>query len=178
MAAAINPVELTRELVACPSVTPEDAGAQEVLARALEAQGFSVHRFVSGGPPHGPVPNLVAIRGSGAPHFAFAGHSDVVPAGKGWTGDPFAAEERGALLYGRGVVDMKGAIAAFTAAAARVTDHRGTLSLLITGDEEGPAIHGTRAIIEWLDTRGLRPDMILVGEPTSEARLGDTIKIG
>ncbi|HET8613788.1 MAG TPA: succinyl-diaminopimelate desuccinylase, partial [Sphingomonas sp.] len=97
---------------------------------------------------------------------------------KGWTGDAFTAEERGSLLYGRGVVDMKGAIAAFTAASARLDDHRGSLSLLITGDEEGPAIHGTRAIIEWLNERGLRPDMILVGEPTSEARLGDTIKIG
>lgn len=169
---------LAQALIACPSVTPADAGAQAVLARALERQGFAVHRFTSGAAPDGPVENLVAIRGSGAPHFAFAGHSDVVPPGEGWRGDPFRPEVRGDLLYGRGAVDMKGAVAAFVAAAAQVPGHGGTLSLLITGDEEGPATHGTRAIMDWLAARGLRPDLCLVGEPTSAHRLGDTIKIG
>ena len=174
----LDPVTLACDLIRRPSVTPADAGAQDVLAQALEPQGFTVHRFTSGEAPYGPVENLVAIRGTGAPHFAFAGHSDVVPVGGGWSGDPFVPEVRGGLLYGRGAVDMKGAIAAFAAAAERVQPHAGTLSLLITGDEEGPAVHGTRAIIDWMDRRGIRPDMILVGEPTSDICLGDTIKIG
>jgi succinyl-diaminopimelate desuccinylase len=178
MTGPIDPVALTADLIRCASVTPADAGAQDVLTSALEAQGFTVHRFSSGEAPHGPVENLVAIRGHGAPHFAFAGHSDVVPAGNGWTSGAFEPSIRGDLLYGRGAVDMKGAIAAFIAAAGRVADHKGTISLLITGDEEGPAVHGTRAIIEWMAERGIRPDMVLVGEPTSDARLGDTIKIG
>jgi succinyl-diaminopimelate desuccinylase len=121
---------------------------------------------------------MVATRGSGAPHFAFAGHLDVVPPGHGWTGDAFQPEIRGGLLYGRGAVDMKGGVAAFVAACAETTGHQGTLSLLITGDEEGPAVHGTRAIMTWMAQRGVRPDMILIGEPTSEARLGDVVKIG
>jgi succinyl-diaminopimelate desuccinylase len=121
---------------------------------------------------------MFATRGSGRPHFAFAGHVDVVPPGEGWTGDPFAPEIRHGLLYGRGAVDMKGGIAAFVAACADVSEHKGTLSLIITGDEEGPAIHGTRAIMAWMEERGIRPDMILIGEPTSEARLGDVVKIG
>ena len=178
MPGPIDPVALTADLIRCPSVTPADAGAQDVLTAALEAQGFTVHRFTNGEAPHGPVENMVAIRGHGAPHFAFAGHSDVVPAGQGWTGGAFEPAIRGDLLYGRGAVDMKGAIAAFIAAAERVKGHTGTLSLLITGDEEGPAIHGTRAILDWMAERGLRPDMVLVGEPTSDQRLGDTIKIG
>jgi succinyl-diaminopimelate desuccinylase len=178
MTGPIDPVALTADLIRCASVTPADAGAQDVLTAALEAQGFTVHRFSSGEAPHGPVENLVAIRGHGAPHFAFAGHSDVVPAGGGWTSGAFEPVIRGDLLYGRGAVDMKGAIGAFIAAAERVPEHKGTISLLITGDEEGPAIHGTRAIIAWMAERGIRPDMILVGEPTSDARLGDTIKIG
>jgi succinyl-diaminopimelate desuccinylase len=178
MTGPIDPVALTADLIRCPSVTPADAGAQDVLTAALERQGFTVHRFTSGEPPHGPVENLVAIRGHGAPHFAFAGHSDVVPAGDGWTAGAFEPEIRGEMLYGRGAVDMKGAIAAFIAASGRVQGHKGTLSLLITGDEEGPAVHGTRAIIDWMDERGIRPDMVLVGEPTSDVRLGDTIKIG
>ena len=178
MTGPIDPVALTADLIRCASVTPADAGAQDVLTSALEAQGFTVHRFASGEAPHGPIENLVAIRGHGAPHFAFAGHSDVVPAGNGWTSGAFEPAIRGDLLYGRGAVDMKGAIAAFIAAAERVADHKGTISLLITGDEEGPAIHGTRAIIAWMAERGIRPDMVLVGEPTSDAQLGDTIKIG
>ena len=175
---SLDPVDLAQQLIACPSVTPEDAGAQDVLTYVLEAQGFEVHRFTDGGPPDGPVENLFAIRGQGAPFFAFAGHSDVVPPGGGWTQDAFHPHIDGDLLYGRGAVDMKGALAAFAAAAARVTDHKGTLAFIITGDEEGPAVHGTAAIMEWMKAQGHRPDLILVGEPTSSAQLGDTIKIG
>jgi succinyl-diaminopimelate desuccinylase len=178
MAEPLDPVALAQRLIACPSVTPADAGAQQVIAEALEALGFTVHRFAAGGPPDGPVPNLFASRGTGGPHFAFAGHSDVVPPGEGWTSGAFEPAIRGGLLYGRGAVDMKGAVAAFIAAAARVPEHKGTLSLLITGDEEGPATHGTLALMAWMVERGIRPDLCLVGEPTSDARLGDTIKIG
>jgi succinyl-diaminopimelate desuccinylase len=149
-----------------------------VLEAALIPLGFTVHRFVEGEPPDGPVENLYATRGAGAPHFGFAGHLDVVPPGDGWSGDPFVPEIRGGLLYGRGAVDMKGGIAAFVAACAEVADHKGTLSLIITGDEEGPATFGTPRLIAWMKARDIRPDMILIGEPTSEARLGDIVKIG
>ncbi|HEX8379156.1 MAG TPA: succinyl-diaminopimelate desuccinylase [Allosphingosinicella sp.] len=173
MSSSIDPVELASALIACPSITPAGGAVFDVLERALKPLGFEVHRFVAG-----EVENMFATRGSGSPHFAFAGHLDVVPPGEGWSGDPFVPEVRGGLLYGRGAVDMKGGIAAFVAAAAEVAKHRGTLSLLITGDEEGPAVHGTRAIMAWMAQRGIRPDMIVIGEPTSEARLGDTVKIG
>ncbi|MBW8910454.1 MAG: succinyl-diaminopimelate desuccinylase [Sphingomonas sp.] len=173
----IDPVALTKRLIACPSVTPADAGAMAVIAEALDAIGFTVHRFTAGEAPDGPIENLFATRGDGGPHFAFAGHSDVVPPGDGWHGDPFVPAVRGDLLYGRGAVDMKGAIGAFIAAAARIDDQPGTLSLIITGDEEGPATHGTVALIDWMNSRGVRPDLCLVGEPTSTHRLGDMIKI-
>ena len=174
----IDILGLTRRLIACPSVTPLDAGAMAVIAEALQSIGFTVHRFASGEVPDGPVENLFAIRGEGGSHFAFAGHSDVVPAGEGWQTDPFVPEVRGELLYGRGAVDMKGAIAAFIAAAERITDQPGTLSLIITGDEEGAATFGTVKLIEWMNERGIRPDLCLVGEPTSANRLGDMVKIG
>ena len=173
MSVAIDPVDLASALIACPSVTPARGLVFDVLEEALRPLGFAVERFVVGG-----VENLFATRGGGSPHFGFAGHLDVVPPGEGWSGDPFRPEVRGGLLYGRGAVDMKGGIAAFVAAIAEVEEHRGTLSLLITGDEEGPSIHGTRAIMAWMAERGIRPDMILIGEPTSEARRGDTVKIG
>ena len=178
MSIAIDPVDLASRLIACPSVTPEEAGVLDVLEEALKQIGFEVHRFRAGEPPEGPVENLFATRGSGRPHFAFAGHVDVVPAGAGWTTDPFAPEIRGGLLYGRGAVDMKGAIAAFVAACSPVDRADGTISLIITGDEEGPAVYGTRALIEWMAERKIQPDMIMVGEPTSTSRLGDTLKIG
>ena len=178
MTAAIDPVTLTSQLIACPSVTPEDAGALDVLGEALRGIGFAIETFWTGEAPDGPVRNLFATRGSGGPHFAFAGHSDVVPSGDGWAGDPFTPEIRGDLLYGRGAVDMKGALAAFVAAAADVREHPGTLSLIITGDEEGAATFGTVALMDWMDARGIRPDLCLVGEPTSANRLGDMIKIG
>jgi succinyl-diaminopimelate desuccinylase len=140
--------------------------------------GFEVHRFTRGEAPDGPVENLVALRGSGAPHFGFAGHLDVVPPGEGWHGGAFEPRIEDGLLIGRGANDMKSAIAAFVAAASEQQQDRGTLSLLITGDEEGPALHGSVTIIDWLQERALVPDMILIGEPTSEIRLGDTVKIG
>ncbi|HMG47266.1 MAG TPA: succinyl-diaminopimelate desuccinylase [Allosphingosinicella sp.] len=177
MNAAIDPVDLAARLIACPSVTPARGAVFDVLEAALAPLGFEVHRFTLGEPPDGPVENLFATRGAGAPHFAFAGHLDVVPPGEGWASDPFAPEIRGGLLHGRGAVDMKGGIAAFVAACAEV-DHPGTLSFIITGDEEGPATYGTPAIMAWMAERGIRPDMILIGEPTSEGRLGDIVKIG
>jgi succinyl-diaminopimelate desuccinylase len=121
---------------------------------------------------------MVAIRGDGSPHFGFAGHLDVVPPGEGWTVAPFSAAIEDGVLIGRGASDMKSAIAAFVAAVSRVAAGSGTISLLITGDEEGYATYGTPRIIDWLNERQIRPDMILIGEPTSVERLGDTVKIG
>ncbi|MBO9711537.1 succinyl-diaminopimelate desuccinylase [Sphingomonas sp.] len=172
-----DPIELTKALIAAESVTPATGKVFDVLEAALLPLGFAVERFVAGEAPDGPVENLLAARGSAGRHFAFAGHLDVVPPGVGWTSDAFAPEVRGELLYGRGAVDMKGAIAAFAAAAARV-ETPGIVSLVITGDEEGPATYGTQKLIERMRERGLLPDLCLVGEPTSANRLGDTIKIG
>ena len=177
MSPAIDPIDLASRLIACPSVTPASGEVFDILEQALRASGFEVDRFIAGGPPDGPVENLFASRGSGSPHFGFAGHLDVVPAGDGWSTDPFTPELKAGLLHGRGAVDMKASIAAFVAAAAEI-DHPGTLSLIITGDEEGPSTYGTRALMDWMAERGIRPDMILIGEPTSEARLGDIVKIG
>ena len=174
----IDPVELASRLIRCPSVTPATGEVFDVLEAALEPLGFTVHRWVMGEPPDGPTENMVAIRGKGSPHFAFAGHLDVVPAGDGWAADPFAAEVDDGLLVGRGANDMKSAIAAYLAALSRLEDTAGTLSLLITGDEEGYSTYGTPRIIDWLNEREIRPDMILIGEPTSVERLGDTVKIG
>jgi len=175
---SIDPIALARDLINCRSITPATGEVFDVLDEALTAIGFEVHRFISGAAPDGPVENLVAMRGSGSPHLGFAGHLDVVPAGEGWSGDAFEARISGDRLIGRGANDMKGAVAAFVAAASRVKDQRGTCSLLITGDEEGPATFGTPEIIQWLEERSIRPDMILIGEPTSETSLGDTVKIG
>lgn len=179
MTTHIDPIALTNALIAAPSITPATGAVFDVLEAALMPLGFTVERFIDGMEPDGPVENLLAVRkGAGPVHFGFAGHLDVVPPGVGWSGDAFVAEIRGDLLYGRGAVDMKGAIAAFVAAAAATPVDAGTISLIITGDEEGPAIFGTRALMEHMDARGIRPDMILVGEPTSVNRLGDMVKIG
>jgi len=178
MTAEIDPVALAQELIRCPSVTPARGQVFDVLDRALTALGFTVHRWVMGDPPDGPTENMVAIRGEHGPHFGFAGHLDVVPVGDGWNHDPFAAQIDGGLLIGRGANDMKSAIAAYVAALSRIDPKGGTLSLLITGDEEGYATFGTPRIIDWLNERQIRPDMILIGEPTSVERLGDTVKIG
>ena len=178
MAHPLDPVALAAELIRCPSVTPARGEVFDQVQSALEPLGFTVHRWVLGEAPDGPTENMVAIRGSGSPHFGFAGHLDVVPAGDGWSADPFEARIVDGRLIGRGANDMKSAIAAFVAAVSRLDQGKGTLSLLITGDEEGYATYGTPRIIDWLNERSIRPDMILIGEPTSLDRLGDTVKIG
>ena len=173
-----------QRLIACESVTPARGAVFDALEDMLVPLGFTVERFMSGedddNPAHGaPVENLFAIRqATSGGHFAFAGHVDVVPPGNGWTSDPFVPEIKGDLLHGRGAVDMKGSIAAFVAALHDIPKDAGTISLIITGDEEGPAIHGTRALITHMQKRGSIPDYCLVGEPTSVNRLGDMMKIG
>jgi succinyl-diaminopimelate desuccinylase len=178
MNSSIDPVELASRLIACPSITPASGEVFDLLEEALHGIGFEVHRWIMGEAPDGPTENMVAMRGSGGPHFGFAGHLDVVPPGDGWASDPFEPVIENGVLTGRGANDMKSAIAAFVSAAASFAQERGTLSLLITGDEEGYATYGTPRIIDWLNEREIRPDMILIGEPTSVDRLGDTIKIG
>ncbi len=183
LAPVLAPVlALAQALVRCPSITPEDAGAQDVLAAALAGLGFTIHRLRFGGPPDGPVDNLVAVIGEGSPHFAFAGHTDVVPTGDraGWSVDPFAGTIADGQLVGRGAADMKSALAAMVEAARRhvARGSKGRLSFIITGDEEGPAEHGTKPLLEWLEAHDLVPDACLVGEPTSVQQLGDMIKIG
>ncbi|MGZ3250367.1 MAG: succinyl-diaminopimelate desuccinylase [Croceibacterium sp.] len=180
---ARDPVALAETLIARESVTPARGPVFDALEAMLTPLGFEVHRFISGEGANS-VENCLAIRRgpAGSRHFGFAGHLDVVPAGEGWTSRPFTPERRqapgGELLYGRGAVDMKSSIAAMAAAAAEIPAEAGTLSFIITGDEEGPAIHGTRALIELIRERGEVPDLILVGEPTCVARLGDMVKIG
>jgi succinyl-diaminopimelate desuccinylase len=175
----IDPVDLAAKLISTPSVTPASGAVFDVLDEALSGLGFTVHRFTLGEAPDGPTENMVAIRERGpGPHVGFAGHLDVVPAGDGWTGDAFTARIEDGRLIGRGANDMKSAIAAAVAAVSAIDQQSGTLSFLITGDEEGYATYGTPRIIDWLNQRSIRPDMILIGEPTSETRLGDTVKIG
>lgn len=172
----MDPLPLLQALIRCPSVTPAEAGALGVLEAALVPLGFACTRL-----RFGEVENLFARRGAGSPHLCFAGHTDVVPPGdlSLWTADPFGGEVREGLVYGRGATDMKGGIAAWIAAIARLPrDLPGSLSLLITGDEEGPATDGTVRVLEWMARNGHIPDMCVVGEPTSKAILGDTIKIG
>ena len=177
-------LDLTRQLIACESVTPARGEVFDCLEAMLAPMGFEVERFTRGDGPEGSdeeaVENLFAIRRGpqGAKHFAFAGHVDVVPPGDGWASGAFEPEVRGELLYGRGAVDMKGAVACFIAALDDIPADAGTISLIITGDEEGPALHGTRALIDLMRERGDIPDLILVGEPTSVNRLGDMMKIG
>ena len=181
----IDPVELARRLIRCPSVTPEDAGALAVAEAELEGLGFTCHRLSFSEPGTPDVENLYARIGGAAPNFCFAGHTDVVPVGEkaAWTVDPFGAELIDGVLWGRGAADMKGGIACFVAAAARFLGARsegfdGSISLLLTGDEEGPAINGTRKALEWMAENGERIDACLVGEPTNPGRLGELVKIG
>jgi succinyl-diaminopimelate desuccinylase len=171
---------MAEALIACPSVTPAAGLVFDCLEGLLRPLGFAVHRFQAGEAPDGPVENLFAIRKgpTGSRHFAFAGHVDVVPPGEGWASAPFAPEVRGELLYGRGAVDMKGAIAAMVAAVREVPRDAGTISFVITGDEEGPARYGTQELIRHMRAVGALPDLCLVGEPTSVNRLGDMMKIG
>ena len=167
-----DPLPLAQALIRCQSVTPADGGAQDVLAEALEQKGFTVHRL-----PFGTTPNLFARRGTGGTHLCFAGHTDVVPPGDApWTAGPFDATVRDGVLFGRGACDMKGAIAAFVAALDGPCP--ASVSLLITGDEEGPATDGTVRVLDWMEHNGHVPDLCLVGEPTNPHHLGEVIKIG
>ncbi|MEL6338826.1 MAG: succinyl-diaminopimelate desuccinylase [Myxococcota bacterium] len=170
---------LAQDLIRCRSVTPDDDGALSILAKTLEALDFDCHllSFRSPGAPE--IKNLYARRGKRGRNLCFAGHTDVVPAGEGWSQPPFDAEIHAGRLFGRGAVDMKGAIAAFVAAVARSqTVLTESVSLLITGDEEGPAIDGTQRVLEWLKARGEVLDACLVGEPTNPHRLGEIVKVG
>jgi len=183
--ARIDPVELTRDLIRRPSVTPKDEGALDVIHAAIEPMGFVCHRlrFSAEGTPD--IDNLYARLGTGGRHFCFAGHSDVVPPGdlRAWSVDPFKGEVIDGHIYGRGAADMKGAIAAFCAAASQFVERRGrdfggSISLLITGDEEGPAINGTVKVLDWIAQRGERINACIVGEPTNAKVVGDMAKIG
>jgi succinyl-diaminopimelate desuccinylase len=173
-----NPLPLAQALIRRPSVTPIDAGALDVMQAALEQLGFTCRRY-----PFGEVDNLYARRGTASPCFLFAGHTDVVPPGddEAWRKPPFGAEAEDGVLWGRGAADMKGAIAAMVASVQRFLDTgepKGSIAFLITGDEEGPAIHGTKAVLEALAEEGETFDHCLVGEPTNPNVLGDTIKSG
>jgi succinyl-diaminopimelate desuccinylase len=181
----VDALELTQALIRCPSVTPEDGGTQGVLQRELERLGFTCHSVTFSDEATPDVANLYARLGTAAPHLCFAGHTDVVPVGDAaaWSADPFAAVVKDGVLYGRGAADMKGAIACFVAAVARFLAKRqgafaGSISFLITGDEEGPSINGTKKLLQWAAARGEKFDACLVGEPTNPERLGEMIKIG
>jgi succinyl-diaminopimelate desuccinylase len=179
----LNAVSLAQAMIRCPSVTPEEAGVLGVLDKALREAGFATRRLDFAEPGTPDIANLYASIGSGAPHFCFAGHVDVVPVGdlRAWTVDPFAADIIDGTLYGRGAADMKTAIAAFVAAAAQFRARhggRGTVSLLITGDEEGPAINGTKKMLQALSKDGVKFDACVVGEPTNKAKFGDMMKVG
>ncbi|MCQ8186358.1 succinyl-diaminopimelate desuccinylase [Parvularcula maris] len=169
-----DPLFLASKLMACPSVTPKDEGAQDLLESWLKELGFTVHRQT-----FGEVPNLYATRGEGGKRLCFAGHTDVVPPGKtaDWQNDPFEPKVEDGMLKGRGASDMKGAIGAFVAAVARAEDTP-PLALLITGDEEGPGLDGTKKMLGWMEEQGHRIDHCLVGEPTSREALGDMMKVG
>jgi succinyl-diaminopimelate desuccinylase len=179
-----DPIRILQDLIRCPSVTPAEGGALAYLDSVLTEAGFTVDRpvFSEAGTPD--VENLFASIGSGAPHFVFAGHTDVVPPGDEahWQHGPFSGDIVDGMLYGRGAVDMKGGIAAFAAAAldflAEDRLQQGTISLLITGDEEGPSINGTVKLLDWAAERGHRFDAAIVGEPTNPQALGDAIKVG
>lgn len=173
-------IDITKKLISCASVTPADAGAQEYLGKLLQEAGFECHHL-----QFEDVPNLFARIGSGSPHFCYAGHTDVVPPGpeEKWKFGPFNPEIENGILYGRGASDMKGSVAAFTAAALEyLAKHgapdKGSISLLITGDEEGPADNGTIKVLEWMKKNGHIPDVFLVGEPTNPKVLGEEIKVG
>jgi succinyl-diaminopimelate desuccinylase len=181
----VDPAALARDLLRCPSVTPAEGGAFGVIEGALKPAGFDVHRVTFTEPGTAPVENLYARIGSAGPHLVFAGHTDVVPPGEQakWTYPPFAGEIVGGTLYGRGAVDMKGAVACAVAAAldhlaARGGKPKGSISFLITGDEESIAVNGTVKLLKWAAERGETFDHCILGEPSNAAVLGDTIKIG
>ena len=181
-----DPVAIARELIRCRSVTPEEGGALAYLQRVLGQAGFAVHRATFAESGTTPVENLYARIGTARPNLAFAGHTDVVPPGDeaAWRHPPFAGEVEGGRLYGRGAVDMKGGIACFVAAALDYLaanggrPKRGSLAFLITGDEEGIAVNGTPKLLKWAAERGEKFDHCILGEPSNQAELGDTIKLG
>lgn len=180
-----DPIALAQALIRCESVTPAEGGALTLLEGVLAGAGFACHRVTFSEPGTPDVENLYARIGDSAPYLAFAGHTDVVPAGdiSAWSVPPFGGDIRDGRLYGRGAADMKGAIACFVAAALRYLARgdgmaAGSISLLITGDEEGPSINGTAKLLDWLHARGEALDGCLVGEPSNPAALGDEIKIG
>jgi succinyl-diaminopimelate desuccinylase len=179
-----DPVAIARDLITCPSVTPEEGGAIAYLARLLSRAGFDCHRVTFSEPGTADVVNFFATIGTAGPHLAFAGHTDVVPPGDPahWTHGPFDGKIADDMLWGRGAVDMKGGIACFVAAALRHIERhgptRGRISFLITGDEEGPAVNGTLKLMKWAHERGERFDACVVGEPTNPAAIGDAIKVG
>jgi succinyl-diaminopimelate desuccinylase len=179
----VTALDLCRALVRCPSVTPEDNGALGVLAAALNEAGFGTEKVKFSAPDTPDIDNLYARIGTSAPYLVFAGHTDVVPVGDAarWRFDPFGAEIADGAVWGRGTADMKGGVAAFAAAACAFAARgmpKGSIGLLITGDEEGPAINGTEKLLRWAYDKGERFDHCIVGEPTSAKMLGDTIKIG
>ena len=179
----LDPVALTVDLIRCPSVTPSEGGALDLLQKTLENMGFTCYRLPFSDIDTPDVDNLYARYGAVAPNFCFAGHTDVVPAGSvaEWSVHPFRAEIKDGAVIGRGAADMKGAIAAFTSAADRFTaagKFSGSISFLITGDEEGPAINGTKKMLDWLDKKGEKLDVCVVGEPTNPSQLGEMVKIG
>ena len=187
MIAIVDAVELSRDLLRCPSITPADAGALDVLQTALEGIGFVCHRLKFSDADTPDIDNLYARFGDTAPNFCFAGHTDVVPLGNpdSWSVDPFGGEIIDDVLYGRGATDMKSAVGAFVDAASRIVAAGavggavgGSISLLITGDEEGPAVNGTTKVLDWMAENGEVIDVCLVGEPTNPLKLGDMIKIG
>lgn len=176
-------VRIAQDLIRCKSVTPDEGGALAYLEALLSAHGFACHRLKFSDKDTPDVENLYARWGTGAPHICFAGHTDVVPVGdeKAWTFDPFGGEVRDGWLCGRGASDMKGAIGAFAAAALDFIAKEnpgGSISLLITGDEEGPSVNGTKKALAWMKERGETLDFCIVGEPTSDKIFGDTVKIG
>jgi succinyl-diaminopimelate desuccinylase len=179
-----DPLPILEALIRCPSVTPDEAGALGYLEKLFAERGFDCERLAFASPGTPEVQNLFVRIGRSKPHLCFAGHIDVVPPGRseGWSHPPFAAEQAGGYIYGRGASDMKGSVAAFAAAALDVfgseEEPAGTLSLLLTADEEGPAVNGTVKVLEWMSANGHVPDHCIVGEPTSEQLLGDTIKNG
>jgi len=185
MAEAPDPVTLAQALIRCESITPAEAGALTLLQQTLERAGFQCHRMIFSEPGTAGVDNLYARLGSEGPNLCFAGHTDVVPPGDedAWTAPPFAAEIRNGVLYGRGAADMKGAVACYVAAALQyVAAHngkiKGSLSFLITGDEEGASVNGTIKVLDWLKARREKLDACVVGEPSSQDSVGDEIKIG
>ena len=179
-----DPITILQALLRCRSVTPDEGGALDYLEQLLSAAGFQCHSLVFKDKNTPDIDNLFARFGTASPHLCFAGHTDVVPAGDEsiWSHPPFAAEIHGGKIYGRGASDMKGSVAAFAAAALEFVSAKGTkpgsISFLITGDEEGPAVNGTVKVLQWMKEHGHVPDHCLVGEPTCPDKLGDTIKIG